>query len=342
LWLWLAQSVPTQSSPYERTRFPARRWLRLVGQTLAWLLALLGLAVTAIRWVDLARSPVVLIQALSPLAAPLGVAALAGVLLRGRATARIALGGVCVLVLATHAAIWAPWLSADPPAAGRKLTIMSVNLFHGRVDTQEISQQVRAQGVDVLVLTEFRTLARSRLRAADVFAQLPHAYPDGPAAGSTVIRSRLPLAPAPAPPGVNAMNSRNPTATLRLGRIVKLRAVHPPPPTPHRILHWRSTLTQLTQWARHTRGPTVMVGDFNASVDHPAMRNLLTNGLRDAHEIAGEGRPATWPNHRSPPPFVHLDHVLVRGIDVASAQEIRLAGTDHDAIVADLIVPTEQ
>ena len=334
--------MPAPAISREPIRSPARRWILLTGQTLAWVLAVLGLAVTAARWVDLAWTPVVLIQSLSPLAAPLCLVSLAGVLLRGRPTTRISLGGVCVLVLVVHAVIWAPWLSDEPPAAGRRLTVMTVNLFHGHADTQAISRHVRAHGVDVLVLTEVQGPAPSKLRADGVYGQLPYVFPDGPAAGTTVIRSRHRLAPAPGPPGVDTMNSRNPAATLRLGRPLTLRAVHPPPPTPRRVRKWRSTLANLIHWAQRTGGPLVMAGDFNASVDHPAMRHLLASGLRDAHEVAGEGRPATWPNHRSMPAFVHLDHVLVRSLDVASAQEMRLTGTDHDAILVELIVPTQR
>ncbi len=334
--------MPAQAASREPLRSPARRWTLLAGQALAWVLAVLGLTMTAVRWVDLAWTPVVLVQSLSPLAAPLCLVSLAGVLLCGRAAARIALGGVCVPVLVVHAAIWAPWLSDEPPADGRRLTVMTVNLFHGHADTEAISRQVRAHGVDVLVLTEVRGPATSRLRAEGVYGQLPYAFPDGPTAGTTVIRSRLRLTPAPGPPGANTMSSNNPAATLRPGRIVTLQAVHPPPPTPHRVRQWRSTLADLLHGAQRTRGPLIMAGDFNASVDHPAMRHLLATGLRDAHEVTGEGRPATWPNNRSVPAFVHLDHVLVRGIDVASAQEAHLAGTDHDAILVELIVPSQR
>ena len=82
-----------------------------------------------------------------------------------------------------------------------------------------------------------------------------------------------------------------------------------------------------------------MAGDFNSSVDHPAMRELLAADLRDAHEVAGAGRPRTWPNARSVPPFVHIDHVLVRGLDVTSAKTVRIRGTDHYSVIASLILP---
>ena len=69
------------------------------------------------------------------------------------------------------------------------------------------------------------------------------------------------------------------------------------------------------------------------------MRQLLSTGLRDAYEVDGAGRPVTWPNGRPIPPFVQIDHVLVRGLDVQSVEDVRIPGSDHDAVVAHLVVP---
>jgi endonuclease/exonuclease/phosphatase (EEP) superfamily protein YafD len=117
--------------------------------------------------------------------------------------------------------------------------------------------------------------------------------------------------------------------------------VHAFPPVPGRLRQWRTSFHELTRWVHRTRGPVVLAGDFNASVDHPGMRELLAGGLRDAHEAAGAGRPPTWPHGRWVPAFVQLDHVLVRGVDVDSADETRIPGTDHDAVVVDLVVPVQ-
>lgn len=286
---------------------------------------------------DVARSPVVLVQSLSPLAAPMALIGLCGALLPGRSAARRAMAALCLLVLTVHAAIWLPWLTDDTPGPGRRLTVMTASLIHGRADTVRISQELRAAGVDVLVLTEVRNAAEANLRAAGIYRQLPHAVPGTPSGAGTVIRSRLPLTPLPSAAGTSP---RNPAATLHWGQEVTFRAVHPVPPVRTRVRQWRTTLHSLTVWSQNTRGPVIMAGDFNASVDHPGMRELLQTGLRDAHEVAGAGRPPTWPSGRSVPPFVHIDHVLVRGVDVASAEEVPIPGTDHIAVLAHLVAPT--
>lgn len=275
------------------------------------------------------------------MAVPLALVGTAGVLLPGRRGYRASLACICVLVLAVQAAIWIPWLTKDDPASGKRLTVMGVNLLLGRADTDTIGREVRSHGVDVLVLTEVTDSAESRLRADGTYRRLP--YTTASRTGqTTVIRSRLRLVRARGAARATALSKRNPAATLRYGKAVSFRAVHPFPPTRPRVRRWRATLAALTEWATRTRGSLIMAGDFNASVDHPGMRQLLAQGLRDAHEVAGAGRPRTWPNQRSWPAFVHLDHVLVRGIEVESVQEVLIPGSDHDAILAELIVPDEQ
>jgi endonuclease/exonuclease/phosphatase (EEP) superfamily protein YafD len=315
-----------------------------VGLAVAWVLALAALALTGARWVDVAWSPLALAQSLSPLAAVAAVIAAFGVLLPTGRLSRIALATACALVAVVQAAIWLPWLTDETPRPGRALTVMSVNLFKGRADLAAISSQVRAHGVDVLVLTEVTAEAKTALRAGGVHALLPYAHPADAASGSTVIRSRLRLNPLPdSGRGLGATDTGpNPAARLHLGTDVILRAVHPAPPVSRRISRWQAAHDLLEDWAARTRGPLVVAGDFNASVDHPGMRQLMAGGLRDAHEVAGAGRPPTWPRLRVLPPFVHIDHVLVRGLDVASAREVTIPRTDHAAVIADLVVPARQ
>jgi endonuclease/exonuclease/phosphatase (EEP) superfamily protein YafD len=175
--------------------------------------------------------------------------------------------------------------------------------------------------------------------------RLPHALPDQVTArGSTIIRSRLPLAPLPAEGGGSASLpvSESPVGLLaaaNVGRDVVVRGVHPTHPVGRRVELWHAGLDALTDAIGDTRGPMIVAGDFNASVDHPVMRQLMAPGLRDAHEVAGAGRPATWPRERGFAPFVHIDHVLVRGLDVESATEVTIPGSDHEAVVARLVVP---
>ena len=55
----------------------------------------------------------------------------------------------------------------------------------------------------------------------------------------------------------------------------------------------------------------LLVGDFNATLDHAEMRRLLDHGWADAADRTGDGLIGTWPADASPFPAVTLDHVLV-------------------------------
>ncbi|MGH3318114.1 MAG: endonuclease/exonuclease/phosphatase family protein [Nocardioidaceae bacterium] len=316
-------------------------FLRLV----AWVLVVGAAGGTALRWVDAASSPVALVQSLTPYAAVLVFLALCGTLLPGPWKARVVLAGACLLVLAVHAAIWVPWLTEEEPQAGTELTVMTVNLYVGRADLEAVVDEVRRQDADILVLTEVSPGSMTELVRLGIDDPLPHALPDPVTArGSTIIRSRLPLTPLPAQPAGSATLpvSESPVGVLaaaNVGKDVVVRGVHPTHPVGRRVELWHATLNDLTGAIGDTRGPMIVAGDFNASVDHPVMRQLMAPGLRDAHEVAGAGRPATWPRERGFVPFVHIDHVLVRGLDVASATEVVIPGSDHEAVVARVVVP---
>jgi endonuclease/exonuclease/phosphatase (EEP) superfamily protein YafD len=84
----------------------------------------------------------------------------------------------------------------------------------------------------------------------------------------------------------------------------------------------------------------VLLGDFNATLDHEPLRELLATGYRDAAAETGSGLRPTWPaNGRRLPP-VTIDHVLaderIGFRDYATAD---LAGTDHRPVAVTLVLP---
>ena len=84
----------------------------------------------------------------------------------------------------------------------------------------------------------------------------------------------------------------------------------------------------------------VLAGDFNATFDHAALRAVLGRGYDDAARAVGRGRAWTWRPLRLPFPRLGLDHVLVDPrIRVASVNLVRVAGSDHRSVVADLVLP---
>jgi endonuclease/exonuclease/phosphatase family metal-dependent hydrolase len=78
----------------------------------------------------------------------------------------------------------------------------------------------------------------------------------------------------------------------------------------------------------------MVVGDFNATLDHGPVRDLLGLGLRDAARESNAGWQPTWPAWL---PLIAVDHVLVsRDLGVISTKSAVVEGTDHRALVAEV------
>ena len=84
----------------------------------------------------------------------------------------------------------------------------------------------------------------------------------------------------------------------------------------------------------------MLAGDFNATLDHADLRAVLRRGYADAARAVGGALAWTWRPLRLRFPRLALDHVLVDPrIAVASVDLTTVAGSDHRAVVAELVLP---
>lgn len=249
--------------------------------------------------------------------------------------------GVLLTVCLTIAVPTVVNLSVAP--GRRDLVVMSANLEFGRADARSLVRSARERRVDVLVLLEVTPDAVAPLRAAGLDTLLPESVGQtSTGAGGTIIRSRLPMTLVE-----SGTDSRRPAQTFNQPVVsiqtasgtVVVRGVHTlPPQVSHPGADWRSGLADLQAWReRQTpEQPLVMVGDFNSSFGHPGFRELA-HTMTDAHYAEGEGWVRTWPQgRRLLRPFIALDHVLVREMNVVDAGLVRLPQTDHAAVWARL------
>jgi endonuclease/exonuclease/phosphatase family metal-dependent hydrolase len=131
------------------------------------------------------------------------------------------------------------------------------------------------------------------------------------------------------------------TVAVPGGPPVLIESAHPrAPATLQRLDVWRADLD--AQPPATTDGPLrILLGDFNATLDHAAMRRVLSNGYTDAADALGKGLIATWgPYDGSPIPPVTIDHVLVDQrikVDDLAVHDQRFS--DHRAIVATVTLP---
>ncbi len=288
------------------------------------------------RWVAV-LVPVVSFAPWAALTAPVPV--LLALALRRRAVAALALAAAATLVVAVvPRALDGP--SPSPPPRGAGLTVMASNLLVGTADPAAVVALVRERRVDVLCLVELPAVALPRFDAAGLRELLPHRAldPDRARGGNgSAVLSRHPLTPIErvGRPAVG------PGALVRVPGAppVRVQAVHPPPPIDRASVDdWRRDLAALPAAGRG--GPlVVLAGDFNATLDHHALRRVLDRGYADAADAVGAGLRPTWPRAARRPPIT-IDHVLAdRRIAVRAFTVHDVAGTDHSAVVADLVLP---
>ncbi|GAA2990433.1 endonuclease/exonuclease/phosphatase family protein [Streptomyces lactacystinicus] len=223
---------------------------------------------------------------------------------------------------------------ADAPADAPRLRVATSNNFMGQVSPKSLVDLVRDQRIDVLAVEEQSDSAADALDAAGIRALLPHR--ERPAGTDTALYTRLPVSSAADP----AWPTTNLTVDVG-GRPVQLVAVHTYYPVGD-ARRWAEGLHALRAAAPGRARNAVLLGDFNATLDHKPMRDLIGTGLTDTHEELGAGLLPTWPQDHPDypvPAAIQIDHVLhgpaLTAVDVS---EHSLPRSDHRAVVAELAV----
>jgi endonuclease/exonuclease/phosphatase (EEP) superfamily protein YafD len=248
--------------------------------------------------------------------------------------------GTAVLVaVASMAAVLVPrTVAADQPAAaGPDVRILSVNLHLGGADPGVIVDLVRRNEVDVLSLLELTPRAVAALDRAGLFTLLPYrVLQDTPGAAGSGLVARHPLA-AESLAGPSKLHQPAARVALPAGGSVEIVAVHAMPAVVSPA-DWRSDLAGLPP-ATADLPVRVLAGDFNATLDHAALRELVNTGYADAADQTGHGLQPTWPGELFPP-SVTIDHVLVDDrVAVRDYRTFAVPDTDHRAVFAHLSMP---
>jgi endonuclease/exonuclease/phosphatase family metal-dependent hydrolase len=227
----------------------------------------------------------------------------------------------------------------QPEAGGPELRVLTINLLVGRAAPDAVVALVRQADPDVLFLQELTIGAQTRLKQAGLEDLLPHAqieHKDGGPRGSGIYSRHALSEGPPLPPTFAAQ----PTALLELpgGEAVELVCVHPRAPALRRggSALWRAELAVLPPPGKR---PRVIAGDFNATADHAAFRDVLRLGYADAAIQTGDALTRTW-GRPGRDPLLTLDHVLVsRGCAVLSCSVHAVLGSDHRAVYAQIRLP---
>lgn len=265
-------------------------------------------------------------------------------LLAAVATRRWAAAAVAGAVAAGMAACVLPRAIPDlgeEPSGGVALQVLTVNMMYGEADADRIVQLVRDGDVAILAVQEFTPRGEAALKAAGIGDLLPNqqltpAYD----AGGSGLYSRHPMLSQ----GTrrNDGGFQQAYATIQPAGVAPIRveSVHPLAPAgPEMYDGWATDLRSQPR-ADPDGQARILLGDFNATLDHEALRDLIDSGYRDAAATAGTGLTPTWPAFNGSRGLVTIDHVLVdERIGVRDVQVHGVTGTDHRAVFASLTVP---
>jgi hypothetical protein len=286
--------------------------------------------------------PLVPAMSFTPYAAAGALLPLAVAVRAGSGTAALLSAGSGAVLAA---AVLAHRRSSAPPVprVGARLRIATVSLRKGLAHPRPVVDLVRRLDVDVLSVQELTPRAETGLCDAGLGALLPWAHviparPGSVASASGAVWSRLPVEKFGAVPG----GFEQPTVRLAVAGAmdVELTAVHtmPPAKSPRWVRSWTRDLADLPAPAPGVL--RVLAGDFNATLDHAAFRAVLRTGWADAAQRAGRGLAWTWRPLRLPWPRLALDHVLIDPrITVVAVDLVHIPGSDHRALVVDLVLP---
>lgn len=283
--------------------------------------------------------PLAPLMAFTPYAA---IAALfvAGVALALRNWAAATVAGLTMLCLA---AIVLPRAVGDGTVEAGGLetfTVLSANIHHGTGEAEALVELVERYRPDLLAIQELTPSFARELRRAGLGRRLPNAILETRRNVSGAgLYSRLPMRKIA---GSQPFAFRQPRAVLWLpdGRRLRVVDVHPYPPQRNAVDEWSEALESLP--SAGSGAPWLLVGDFNATLDHSQLRDLLDRGYRDAGEVAGEGLEPTWPagDWASRLPGVTIDHVLADSrFGVVDYEVEELPGSDHRPVFAELAMP---
>ncbi|GAA3761439.1 endonuclease/exonuclease/phosphatase family protein [Salinactinospora qingdaonensis] len=293
-----------------------------------------------IRWFGLETGyPLVPALAFTPYVAATAIVPVAvALLLRRWGAAAVAVAVAASLVVAVlPRAVAAP--QPDPAPTGPQLRVMTINLYFGEADPGTVVELVRQTHIDVLSVQELTPEAVADLDQAGLGETLGYALLEersGAAGGG--IYSRYPLTSVG---GSTAQHFAMPRAALRVPGAAPLEVVsaHPVPPTgPVTVDEWEESLAALPE-ATPEATARILAGDFNATLDHGHLRDLIASGYVDAAGAAGRGWSPTWPQDGGLP-GVTIDHILVDSrVKVDETRVYPLPGTDHRAVHAELTLP---
>ncbi|TQM36367.1 endonuclease/exonuclease/phosphatase family protein [Pseudonocardia cypriaca] len=245
-------------------------------------------------------------------------------------------------VLLVGVGLTLPRVVPDPvPAGGTPFKVLAFNTYEGDADVEQLVALIEEQRPDAAAIVEAGPDFAEKLEplVEPLGYRLRTAKDSGDDVEdvTAVVSDRL----GDVDFEVGDDTSAFPYVEVTGGALGELRfvAFHSIAPVPGYVPEWNSDLALVSRWCEGPT-PTVVAGDFNATLDHSALR-AGTAGCGDAAAQRGAGLVPTWgptPGLRSIGP--QIDHVFATDGITAETFDVRdIEGSDHRAIMTTLRIP---
>ncbi|MEJ3654921.1 endonuclease/exonuclease/phosphatase family protein [Actinomycetes bacterium KLBMP 9759] len=230
--------------------------------------------------------------------------------------------------------------AAPPPSSG-DLTVLALNVLHGRADTGELATLLERERPDLVALSEAGCDFRDKLMPLinGMGYRAWAATAPGVADGEGVVllaADRMGLLEVRTDP---AMRHRSLRATGGLLGERSFIVAHTISPVGvERTRWWCADMATLGRWCREPVGP-IVAGDLNATLDHA----LLRDAIGTAHSAAagtGHGLAGTFPTKLPRALGIQIDHVVVpAGTTTSRFEVVDVRSSDHRAVLATIRLP---
>lgn len=228
----------------------------------------------------------------------------------------------------------------NPASDQPTLSVLSFNVYNGQADVASLGHTITAERPDLVVLPEagerYRQLLITSIGGLG-YSSWTTGRPHEREVDGIVVLAAPSMGALRAHVLDRAAKFRWIELTGGLLGAVRVVAVHTAAPVSGSVPAWRADLAALRGWCQPDATPVVLVGDFNATLDHRELRSL---GCTDVAAEVGRGLTGTWPTSLPAWLGVQIDHILVGGgITSSDARVLDLPGSDHRAVLARIALP---
>ncbi len=215
------------------------------------------------------------------------------------------------------------------------IRVMTVNLLNGRADPASFAALVDEVRPDVVAAQELGPNAAEVVTERFSFGIVD---PGEDHMGRALVATRpfrVTDLELPYRPGLRGFLDVDGIET----EILSVHLANPVAPPRGRLPERRRQIEALERWLRR-RCPRILMGDLNSTPAWPAYRRLtahLDDVVARWAQETGVRAPRTWGHRPWWPAVLRIDHVLATGFVAVGVDVRRVRGTDHRAVVVDLI-----